>query len=87
MVQSRSLIALQNLLTVLPQDRWGGGRGDGCGMGTIWTSLFAHSSQCSDVSALTGVLLVVAMKMTEKESSVSIYLSLPLSSLSPSLSL
>ena len=75
LVQSRSLTALQNLLTVLPLDRWGGGRGDGCGLVSIWTSLFTHCSHCSDAGALTGVLQVVAEKMTESEARVS-YLSL-----------
>ena len=72
-VQSRSLVALQNLLTVLPLERWGSGRG----LPTMWTSLFAHCSHCTDVNALAGVLQVIAEKMTESEASVSLFSTSP----------
>ena len=76
MVHSRSLVALQNLLTVLPLDRWGSGRG----LSTMWTALYANCGHCADVFALTGVLQVIAEKMTENEVNVSLFilsLSLP----------
>lgn len=64
LVQSRSLIALQNLITVLPEERWGGASG----WNTIWTSLFSHcTANCSDLSALVGAVQALAEKLQDTE--------------------